>query len=81
MAEALPPAMLPVLSTNDLERIRIHLKSWPHREPRLRRDEYLGAIGVFLLIFLSTLPVVLPFLISTSRHLDYVPARTCSSAS
>jgi VIT1/CCC1 family predicted Fe2+/Mn2+ transporter len=29
--------------------------------PRLRRDDWLGAVGVFLIVFLSTLPIVMPF--------------------
>jgi hypothetical protein len=31
-------------------------------DPRLSRQDYLGALAVFLLVFLCTLPVVLPFL-------------------
>lgn len=30
--------------------------------PRLERNDWLGALAVFLLVFLSTFPVVLPFL-------------------
>jgi hypothetical protein len=30
--------------------------------PHLKRDDWLGAVAVFLLVFLSTFPVVLPFL-------------------
>jgi len=32
--------------------------------PRLRREHWVGALAVFLLVFLSTLPVVLPFVFS-----------------
>jgi VIT1/CCC1 family predicted Fe2+/Mn2+ transporter len=35
----------------------------PPERPRLGRDDFLGAIGVFLLVFLSTFPVVVPFLL------------------
>jgi VIT1/CCC1 family predicted Fe2+/Mn2+ transporter len=31
--------------------------------PRLTTDDWLGALGIFLLSFLSTLPIVLPFLV------------------
>ena len=31
------------------------------RRPSLARDDWRGALGVFLLVFVSTLPVVLPF--------------------
>ena len=32
-------------------------------KPRLTRDDWLGALAVFLLVFLSTFPIVIPFLI------------------
>ena len=35
----------------------------PPPRPRLHLDERLGALGVFALVFCSTLPVVLPFLL------------------
>jgi VIT1/CCC1 family predicted Fe2+/Mn2+ transporter len=61
---ALPPAVAPVLQTAELERMRLHLHQMPepHSRPRLSRRDLLGALGVFLLVFLSTFPVVLPFL-------------------
>ena len=31
--------------------------------PRLRPDDWRGALGVLLLVFLSTFPVVIPFLL------------------
>jgi VIT1/CCC1 family predicted Fe2+/Mn2+ transporter len=35
----------------------------------LGKDEWLGAIGVFLLVFLSTLPVVVPFIFMSDARL------------
>jgi VIT1/CCC1 family predicted Fe2+/Mn2+ transporter len=32
---------------------------------RLEREDWLGALSVFLLVFLSTLPVVMPFIVMT----------------
>jgi hypothetical protein len=63
IADALPQIVLPALSASDIERIRLHLANVPAQltEPRLGRTDYLGAVGVFLLVFLCTLPVVLPF--------------------
>ncbi len=60
---ALPPAIAPVLQAPELERIRLHLNqlSEPPARPRLTARDWWGALGVFLLVFLSTLPVVLPF--------------------
>jgi len=61
--EALPPAVAPVLQAPELERIRLHLNQLPEplARPRLSGRDWWGAFGVFLLVFLSTLPVVLPF--------------------
>ena len=63
IGDALPPLILPALSVKDLERIRLHLVNLPAEltEPRLGGRDYLAAVGVFLLVFLCTLPVVLPF--------------------
>jgi VIT1/CCC1 family predicted Fe2+/Mn2+ transporter len=44
------------------------LPSLPDR-PRLRKDDWLAAFGIFLLVFLSTFPVVLPFLFFSPLHL------------
>jgi len=63
VATSLPPAILPALSAADLERIRRQLMDWPIEEPRLTRQDYLGAFGVFLLVFLCLLPVALPFVL------------------
>ena len=34
----------------------------PPARARLGKDDWLGAIGVFLVVFLSTFPVVIPFI-------------------
>jgi VIT1/CCC1 family predicted Fe2+/Mn2+ transporter len=61
--EALPPAIAAGLSAAELEVIRGRLLAIPHvpRYPRVHRDDLIGALGVFLLVVLSTLPVVVPF--------------------
>jgi VIT1/CCC1 family predicted Fe2+/Mn2+ transporter len=60
---ALPPAVAPVLQAAELERMRLHLNQLPEpaAHPQLQRQDWRGALGVFLLVFLSTFPVVLPF--------------------
>ena len=35
----------------------------PPARARLSKDDWLGAIGVFLIVFLSTFPVVIPFIV------------------
>ena len=65
VADHLPPAVLPALTASDLERIRLHLGSLPPEslEPRFGREDYLAALGVFLLVFLCLFPVAVPFLL------------------
>ena len=64
IAASLPPVILPVLSEDDLDRIRSHLASLPDMDPvpRLDRADHLAAAAVFLLVFVGTLPVVVPFI-------------------
>lgn len=64
IADALPPVVASVLREPELETIRTRLNqlSGVPERPRLGREEFRGAIGVFLLVFLSTFPVVIPFL-------------------
>ncbi len=63
IAGVLPPAIAPTVGTEELERIRLHLQTLPRPAayPRLSQRDWLGAAGVFLLVVLSTCPVVLPF--------------------
>ena len=63
IAEALPEPVAAALQSADLERVREHLKTLPAPgRPRLSAENWRGAVGVFLLVFLSTFPVVVPFI-------------------
>jgi hypothetical protein len=63
IADALPPVVASILEPAQLEAMRQRLKQLPEPDPGLlRKDDWLGALGVFLLVFLSTFPVVIPFL-------------------
>jgi hypothetical protein len=64
VAEALPPVVASVVRPAELESLSERLGALPVPDggARLGRDELLGALAVFLLVFLSTLPVVIPFL-------------------
>ncbi|MBL9173159.1 MAG: VIT1/CCC1 transporter family protein [Verrucomicrobiales bacterium] len=64
VAAALPEGIASVLETAELERIRVHVleRPEPPKNPSLDRTDWLGALGVFLLVFVSTFPVVLPFI-------------------
>lgn len=65
IAGALPPKIAEALRHEDFERIRAHLRQLPISAGRtgLTRNDWIGALGVFLLVFSSTLPVVVPFVI------------------
>jgi hypothetical protein len=70
IAAALPPVLSGVLTRDDLDRVRHRLVAMPDiSPPTLTRDDWLGALGVFLLVFLSTCPVVVPFLFVTDVRL------------
>jgi len=64
IANALPPAIASIIQPAELETIRQRLKELP--EPpalaHLERDDWVGGLGVFLLVFLCTFPVVIPFI-------------------
>jgi VIT1/CCC1 family predicted Fe2+/Mn2+ transporter len=64
IAGALPPPIASTLRESDLEYMRGQLRQLPEppARPWLEARDWRGAIGVFLLVFLSTFPVVVPFL-------------------
>jgi len=65
IADALPPAVATITPPAELEIIRQRLLELPQppARPRLSREDWLGALAVFLLVFLSTFPVVIPFMV------------------
>jgi VIT1/CCC1 family predicted Fe2+/Mn2+ transporter len=64
IANLLPPALGSVLQPQELERMRQRLLGL-HLPPqaRLTGSDWQGALGVFLLVFLSTFPVAVPFML------------------
>jgi VIT1/CCC1 family predicted Fe2+/Mn2+ transporter len=65
IADALPPVVASVLEPGELEAVRVRLKRLAEPPGRARLDgvDWRGARGVFLLVFLSTFPVVIPFIV------------------
>jgi VIT1/CCC1 family predicted Fe2+/Mn2+ transporter len=62
IASALPPRIAAVADSDELELLRQRLlASRDTRARPLGRDDFLGALGVFLLVVLVTFPVVIPF--------------------
>ena len=65
VASALSPILASVVLPAELDTVgeRLRLLPEPRAGARLGRDAWWGASAVFLLVFLSTLPVVIPFLL------------------
>jgi VIT1/CCC1 family predicted Fe2+/Mn2+ transporter len=64
LLRALPPEIVAVIGPDEAEAMRRRLGTLPlPTTPRLQRDDYLGAVGIFLLVVLATLPVVVPFML------------------
>src|SRR4051794_2747441 len=62
---ALPAVVAATLRRDEFERIRLAVSQLPvsSERPGFTRDDWLGALGVFLLVFVTTFPVVLPFVL------------------
>ena len=78
IADALPPVVASILEPAELETIRRRLIQLPEppERARLSKDDWLGSLGVFVLVFLSTFPVALPFIFMP----DAGPALRASNA-
>jgi VIT1/CCC1 family predicted Fe2+/Mn2+ transporter len=75
---AIPPLLASIITPDEFSSIHQRLKQLPEppRRARFKKDDLLGALGVFLLVFLSTFPVVIPFLVMHNAH----PALRVSNA-
>ena len=64
VASALPPLVAGVMQPAELDAVCQRLQQLP--EPlsvaRLGKNDWIGALGVFLIVFLSTFPVAIPFI-------------------
>ena len=65
MADVLPEPLASVLSDDDAESMRQKLLQLPEppARPSLTKDDALGALAICLWVFVSTFPVVIPFLL------------------
>jgi len=70
IAEALPSVVVSALPPEDLELLRSRLARLPDPplRPGLTWEDIRGAVFIFFLVFLSTFPVVLPFLFVSEVH-------------
>jgi VIT1/CCC1 family predicted Fe2+/Mn2+ transporter len=64
IASTLPPLVASQMEPQELETLRVRISRLPEPPPRARlgRSDWAGAAAVFLLVFFSTFPVVLPFI-------------------
>ena len=64
IADAMPPALASVLPSEQLELMRQKLQHLPEppARPKLTGRDWSGALGLCLLSFLATFPVVIPFI-------------------
>jgi hypothetical protein len=78
LADTLPPDIASIVDPAELEGIRVRLARLPEppRHARMRREDWTGAAAVFLLVFLSTFPVVIPFIVMRNA----MPAMRVSNA-
>jgi len=78
LAGALPPAVASVIEPAEFDAMRARLTQLPEPPARARMtgEDWRGAAGVFLLVFLSTFPVVIPFIVMRSA----MPAMRISNA-
>jgi hypothetical protein len=78
VADALPPLVASLMTPPEIDalRERIGLADEPAAADRLQREDYAGALGVFLLVFLSTFPVAVPFMVMPAAQ----PALRASNA-
>ena len=65
LLEALPPVVSSVLTPSDIKTLSQRLNQLPDPEAHasLNRADVTAAAGVFLLVFLSTFPVLIPFFV------------------
>jgi len=70
IADALPPELVSVLPAEQLELMRQKVLQSPEPErPKLTRRDWTGALGLCLLSFLATFPVVIPFIFISDAKL------------
>lgn len=64
IADSLPPLVAATLGPTEYEGIRRKLLALPAppAHPKLSKSEWLGALAVFLWVFLATFPVAIPFI-------------------
>jgi VIT1/CCC1 family predicted Fe2+/Mn2+ transporter len=70
IASEMPPLLASLLTRDDYERLRQGLLRIPEQRVTVSigKEDLIGACAVFLLVFLSTFPVVIPFIVFRDVH-------------
>jgi hypothetical protein len=65
LADAMPPAVASIVEPAEFDRMRARLAQLPEpaAHARMTKEDWTGAAAVFLLVFVSTFPVVIPFIV------------------
>jgi hypothetical protein len=65
IGSALPPLIASVFTPQQFESLSRQLMQLPEpaARPRITREDWIGALGVFLLVFLAIFPLVVPFIL------------------
>ena len=71
IADSLPPVVAGVLDPSQLEAMRERLRRLPEppERPGLDREDWRAGLAVLLIVFVSTFPVALPFILFRDAHL------------
>ena len=70
IADALPPEVASILPVEQLESMRLKVLQSPEpKAPQLTRQDWTGALGLCLLSFFATFPVVIPFIFISDAKL------------
>jgi len=68
IADVIPTGLAALLGASEFEALRRRLAGTAESPAGLGYNDYMAAAGVFLLVFLSTCPVVVPFLVMTNAR-------------
>jgi hypothetical protein len=82
LREAMPPVARTLISDAELEAIRARLVAMttlPDR-PRLHGADWLGAVGIFVIVVATTFPVALPFVILSDMPMAKLISRVLTIA-
>ncbi len=65
IADTLPPILASTITRQELEHLRGQLQQLPEPPSRaqLHREDFVGALAVLAIVFASTFPIVIPFMV------------------